>query len=491
MRLKLLMCTLVLIIGAALLNALPPTRAQEDPGATPGPIFGPLVVGLPFSDTFDTTAANWRGSGAWTIDSASAFEGFGWTVNTAQRETESTLEYNSMIDLGGTQGAQLRFRQKGSMPASDLAAVDLSLDGGNSWFMIDMQVGVQTDWALHVVDLAEYRGQVVRLRFRVFTGVQPAPTDPAPGTYHIDNVSIQYVMVPTVPDAPNFDAPGTLMGVHLIMHSPQYPLLDVVRRLRDAGLPMGTVKGTTGTEDLINQIAQISPDTVIVFRSLLVDGYGMYDCPLKENNPIEEARRWMDGVERHWQAVPADFYELMNECPLPVDWMNTFTVEAMRIANTRQRCMLVLNFGAGAPEIDDYTRYLPVYQYALQHECQPGRRHGIALHAYAADKQTLVSESGPYLGLRHRLYYERLAAVLPDAAQLPVYLTEVAPGDGSAPFTCEQITRDVIQYTEQLENDPYIKGFHLWTLGAGIPGQWLDVSPCLPMITDALLQYYG
>jgi hypothetical protein len=215
----------------------------------------------------------------------------------------------------------------------------------------------------------------------------------------------------------------------------------------------------------------------------------MIDCPNTFNDPVAEAQIWMDGILPYLNRVNADYYEIMNECHPPMAWLVPFTVEAMRLAGSAGKCILAFSFGPGNPEIADFAQLLPVYQYALEHPCQPGRYHGIALHAYGIGKTTLVSESGIYLGLRHRLYYAHILTQLPEAIFLPVYLTEAGPGDGIALFTCADITRDVIQYTQQLEYDPYIRGFELWSVG-GI-GQWLNVTSCLPMLTDALIRYYA
>jgi hypothetical protein len=168
--------------------------------------------------------------------------------------------------------------------------------------------------------------------------------------------------------------------------------------------------------------------------------------------------------------------------------MVPFTIEAMRIATQSGVCILVFSFATGMPDVNVYAQYLPVYQYALANPCQPGRTHGIALHAYGVNKQTLLSESGDYLGLRHRLFYQQLLPIWPDAAKIPVYLTEAGPGDGSTMYPCEDIARDVIQYTQQVEADPYIHSFDLWNFGRA--AWWADFTPCLPTIADAVLRYY-
>ncbi|MBN2304659.1 MAG: immune inhibitor A [Anaerolineae bacterium] len=512
---KILVLTLVLLCAALVILASPvmqpaPISAQEGgstltPAPSPEIHFGPVVVGLPFSDTFDTTAMNWIASGAWRLDTDFAYDGTGWFVDGSQRNVESFLEYSTMIDLAGTQqGIQLMFRQKGTLPDSDFIAIDLSLTGGETWFMVDMQTGIQTatqtgaqtdaqsnGWQLHVVDLSEYRGQVVRLRFRVFTGVMPAPDEEIqPGLYQIDNVSIQYVAAsdPLVAE-PLWQGASTLMGLHLVVGSREEPVLDLVKRMRDIGWPVGTIKGTSSTEKLLNEIAEISPETVIVYRSLHT-GYGMIDCPNTNNSPVDEARTWMAGIRPYWREVNADYYEVINECLPPLDWLIEFSIETMRIATAQGDCLLLFSFGPGNPELYQFAQLQPVLEYALANPCKPGRYHGIALHAYGIGLSTLVSESGIYLGLRHRLYYADMVPRVPNLTDLPVYLTEAGPGNGSSPFTCDQVTRDVIQYTQQLEYDSYIKGFHLWTVG-GAPGRWLDVTPCLPMIGDALVNYYS
>jgi hypothetical protein len=50
------------------------------------------------------------------------------------------------------------------------------------------------------------------------------------------------------------------------------------------------------------------------------------------------------------------------------------------------------------------------------------------------------------------------------------------------------VARDVVEYTRELEYDPYVRGFNLWNIGRA--SYWVDYSPCLPVIADALITYY-
>ena len=467
-----------------------PTTAQDSPHPpTPPPDQSQVrVVGLPFAATFDTPAG-WNVSGAWRFDTRTAYDGGGWLLDGAARGTISVLEYVHAIDLSGTLSAQLMVRQRGMLPISDFVAVDLSLDGGTSWIMVDQQIGLDTDWETHIVDLTYYRGQVIRLRFRVCTGAPFDPAAPQGGSYQLDNVTVQYVFTPQqVVFSPVDLAPHTLMGLHLVMGAQSAPVVELARRLKQTGWPLGTLKGTTGTEGILNQVETISPETVTVYRALATTD-GMRDCPNTHADPVAEAWRWLDSLAPSWQGVRADYFEIMNECLPPVEWLVPFSIEAMRIAGQRGQCLLLFSFSAGQPTPEVFVQLLPVLDYALKHPCASGRLHGIALHAYGINPSTLVSESGISLGFRHRLLFGAVLQQLPEALLVPVYLTEAGPGDGRAPFSCADIVRDVLQYTRQLEYDPYVRGFHLWNVGP--TGGWLDATPCLPQIADALVAYYG
>ncbi len=288
----------------------------------------------------------------------------------------------------------------------------------------------------------------------------------------------------------------TLAGLHIINDTRHDEVLSFVRLMRDSGIPVGTVKGLNGTEGLLDEIKRISPETVIVYRSLH-NSEGDRDCPapyeqLQDPNhlpdPVSLAQRWYAGYKGYWDQVNADYYEYINECTPSAEWLAQFSIEMMRLANEEGRCLLLFSFSGGHPEMDEFDALLPAYRYAVEQPCQPGRTHGIALHAYSAADDQPASESGVWLARRHRLMHERLLATLPEAANLPVYITEMGIGGGTIMPPCELIIRDVLQYTYQLEADPYVKGFHLWSVGTG--AQWYDVAPCLPDLSASLIQYY-
>lgn len=282
----------------------------------------------------------------------------------------------------------------------------------------------------------------------------------------------------------------TPLGLHIINWTSEAQILNFVQQLANIGRPMGIAKGLTGSEGILTRIEEISPETVTVFRSIL-HGYGMLDCPNFRHDPVEEAQWWLDGLERHWAEVDADYYELFNECGADsMDWIAQFSVEAMRLANEQGRCLLLLSFPAGSPEPKDMNDLLPVYEYALAHPCQPGRMHGIALHAYSAYAEGRISDKDVFIAFRHRVLYDYLREKRPAVLEVPVFYTELGQGFGFEIDSCEDITLDMLQYTNHLEQDPYVKGFAVWNVGGGEGIPWVDITDCLPLMADALVQYY-
>jgi hypothetical protein len=487
-----------LILAGLMLWVTPPGYAQDRP---PSPAPDVLVVGLPFNDTFDT-ADGWKPAGAWVYDPQGGSSGGGWRSEASARPSVSSLTLDAALDLHGAASVRLSFQEQGWLPDADAVALDVSLDGGLVWLNVETWPSlVWEEWAPREVDLSNYLGQVIRLRLRVASG------PPSGSIYAIDNVAI--VHTPTAPPAvlvadslappvmplePAYDisppdtTPRTLMGLHLTQGARVEPVLELVRGLQAGGRPLGTLKGVSGTELILNLVAHESPHTVVVYRSLETP-WGVRDCPDGSADPVQEARAWVEGLQPYWTQVQADYYEITNECHLPASWLVAFSIEAMNQAAQRSQCLLLFSFATGNPEPGEFSALLPALDYALRNPCQPGRLHGIALHAYGVNAQTLVSESGMALGFRHRLFFEQVLPALPEAGYLPVYLTEAGAGDGRAAFECADVARDVLQYTQQLAADAYIRGFHLWTVGGGSSG-WFDVTPCLPQIRDALLGYY-
>jgi hypothetical protein len=192
--------------GSIIPTGTPPEQptSTSQPTPTALPANTPFPVGLPFSDSFDG-GAGWTPSGIWRLDTQTAYGGASWLADLTQRGQISTLTSDGMIVLGGALNPQISFWQKASLAASDVVAVEISLDGGMTWLALDQQVGIVTDWTLHTVNLTAYRGQNIRLRFRIDT-TGPAQNVSATG-YWVDNLVIQEALPAPTPTIPATETP--------------------------------------------------------------------------------------------------------------------------------------------------------------------------------------------------------------------------------------------------------------------------------------------
>jgi hypothetical protein len=148
-----------------------------------------VTVQIPFVESFDTNSG-WMSSGAWQVDTQTAHNNVGWFANSTQRGQVSTLEFDGFIDLFGWSNVRLTFWQKSQLASSDVMAVDLSLDGGTSWVVLDQQQGLVTDWAQHSLDLSAYQGQTIQLRFRLDT-TSELPQGEVTAGYWLDDLTVE------------------------------------------------------------------------------------------------------------------------------------------------------------------------------------------------------------------------------------------------------------------------------------------------------------
>lgn len=229
---------------------------------------------------------------------------------------------------------------------------------------------------------------------------------------------------------------------------------------------LGTVKGVDNA-GILRQAKAANPRIVTVFRS-----WNAGDCPPLGMPP----GGWIDHLAQTWQHVDADYFEPMNECPYNHD--ADYTIRMMQRANTLGYCMLLWAFPVGTPEIDYWRSLTPAMDYALEHECQPGRHHGIALHAYRMAHPL----SDVWLFSRYLTLY---AAIPAKYRALDLYFTELGPDyeNENAPVDCGALV-SAVRWAQNTYRDGLVDGFHLWSAGPGT--QWRDITPCVPALVAAL-----
>ena len=87
-----------------------------------------------------------------------------------ERDADASLMLSRPIELSGTTTPQLRFWHRLDLAVSDYAYVEASLDHGMTWDVVRRfeDDDSTSTWSLQVLDLSEYSGSSVTLRFRVW-----------------------------------------------------------------------------------------------------------------------------------------------------------------------------------------------------------------------------------------------------------------------------------------------------------------------------------
>jgi glucose/arabinose dehydrogenase len=163
------------------------------------PTTQPIVDTLPYAENFDS-AMGWVASGTWRLDTQITRSGTAWLADASTVGMISMLVQGTTVDLTSVSHPQLSFWQRSNLATNDIAAVDVSLDGGTSWTIVDQQVGLQTDWSMRTVDLTAYQGHEIRLRFRLQTLGGVLSSDDAAG-YWIDDLAIVEVEPSAITEA--------------------------------------------------------------------------------------------------------------------------------------------------------------------------------------------------------------------------------------------------------------------------------------------------
>jgi len=251
-------------------------------------------------------------------------------------------------------------------------------------------------------------------------------------------------------------------------------------------------------QDVWPDVETFSPETVVVFRHQFKNDHGEgMDGPgdMYRGNPIESARQWMPEQMASWQLNRAHYYAPLNEQdPASLDdfaWLNVFTVECLRIADTAGFKLALFGFSSGNPKhlLDGqgevvgtpeqcWEKLLPSLKYAKAHG------HILLLHEYGFDspaanggRATSLRASAPYLALRYR---DAIRYLHPFEADPPVIIGECSAGVGYTPdFGDAAWLLDTIWYDNELMRDAIVIGACLYQLGGAE-----NFKAVLPVLSD-------
>lgn len=257
--------------------------------------------------------------------------------------------------------------------------------------------------------------------------------------------------LPTMPTA-------LLIGPHLLYSARS----DVLAPLLAAS---GIVKEVSGTGALLATARALNPHVVTVYRTTVLG-----ECA----PDYYDGRQWIDLLAAGWPAG-ADWYEPNNECgEHSRAYSSTFQLEMMERANERGICLLLYAFGVGNPTIEFFQQTREVWDYALAHECQPGRHHSLSWHTYGLGEP----RENPWLFDGYKL---RCAALPGYCEAVGIYFTEWEwYTTEDAPISCPQVL-DNIRWARAAYKGSPVRAILLWSFGDLKP--WRDLTGCATELT--------
>ncbi len=300
---------------------------------------------------------------------------------------------------------------------------------------------------------------------------------------------------PTIPWPEAIPAPGdSKLGLHVQWNnSPE--IMEFIRRMKPRVLkPVGDL-------GFVAEAKEASPETIVVARI-------MHEQPM-EGDPEQMAR---DFVARHlttYQTYPAvDYWEGYNEPDVSgrMEWYARFEAERVRAMARHGFRTAVGAFSTGVPEWEDFAAFLPAIEAAKQHG-------GIlTLHEYDAPVMDRSAGAGlpghpnhpdrGALTLRYRWWYEDF--LKPMGLVIPLVISEAGvdglvtnrPGppdargwldfagywkeQGLGGNPLEIYIEQLLWYDQQLQDDDYVVGMAVFTVGAMNPDwQSYDVTDYL------------
>jgi hypothetical protein len=255
---------------------------------------------------------------------------------------------------------------------------------------------------------------------------------------------------------------------------------EFLKACSDAGSPVPVVFAVD--QDVWPDVQHFSPQTIVIYRHQprTADGSGL-DGPedAYHGDPVKSAQRWMAANMVAWRKNRAHYYAPINEQDagtLPgYTWLNTFSLECLRIADENGFKLALYGFSGGNPRDgvtdldrstleDKWTELIPSLRYAKQHG------HILLLHEYGfgsgaanGGPATSLRASAPHLALRYRRSYHFLHRFQADP---PLVISEAGAGVGGFEGLGQSVwLEDAQWYDRELMRDRVVLGCCLYQVG--------------------------
>ena len=146
----------------------------------------PTIV---FQDNMDSGTSLWNAQDPWeqtTKEYKSSLMSWTDSANSQYENNKDVSLTSAPIDLSLIKEASLVFEHKYSFESNyDYGYIEISTDNGTSWTQLSSYTGAQSNWKKQSIDLADYSGSQVKVRFRLVTDYSIVEDG-----WYIDNVLV-------------------------------------------------------------------------------------------------------------------------------------------------------------------------------------------------------------------------------------------------------------------------------------------------------------
>ncbi len=282
------------------------------------------------------------------------------------------------------------------------------------------------------------------------------------------------------------------LGLHGIMDT---GTLDTLRTVTTHGGKIATIKAVEGV-DWLKQVKAISPTTITVGRYIRGANGVEVEGPSLGGDLQKMARQVMQSLFPKWEPHReyVDYWEVTNEADPPgIDGHRRFAElmnYCMELAEAEGYHLALFSYSAGVPEWEEWQA---IVETGVFGKAKAGG-HSLALHEYAYPMNKWYGEPLPgrprysdrgVLAVRYRWLYEDF--LKPRGEVIPLFITEANLARDLAQVTVQEWMEQMKWYDERLQEDDYVVGAHLFTLGSGGGWRSYDFTKMLPEFTKYLI----
>jgi Tol biopolymer transport system component len=147
-----------------------------------------ITVAAPYESPMEDYVG-WQSVGAWAQEALVGHTNGAWVADATIRNRVSSLEMNVAVNLGNNPSPRVRYWQRGILSHNDTIVLEIQPIDASTWTILDQQSKVSSDWTQREIDLSAYRGQTIRLRWRLTT-TGDVTTGQSSIDYAIDDLQI-------------------------------------------------------------------------------------------------------------------------------------------------------------------------------------------------------------------------------------------------------------------------------------------------------------